>query len=174
MIIERERQEPVPIIQNKGLRQFVKFCIVGFTSMVVNFVFLNVLYYKVHLGLLPSVTLAFVLSVCNGFVWNRRWTFKEARHQAAHHQYTRFLAVNIIGWLLNTSIMVLIIAHFASNGTGGILGDWSEFQRIALAVVSGQGKHQYPPLIVNGSQFAAACVVVFWNFFANRLWTFKH
>lgn len=169
-----QRQESLPITQNKGLRQFVKFGIVGVSSMIVNFLFLNLLYYKAHLLLLPSVTLAFVLSVGNGFIWNRRWTFKEARHQAAHHQYARFLAVNVVGWLLNTSIMVLIISHFASHGTGGIFGDLDNFKRIAMAVISGTGKHQYPPLVVNGSQLGAACVVVFWNFFANRLWTFKH
>jgi putative flippase GtrA len=167
-------QESLPITQHKGLRQFVKFGIVGVSSMVVNFVFLNLLYYKAHLWLLAAVTLAFVLSVCNGFIWNRRWTFKEARQHTAHEQYVRFLAVNIVGWFLNTSIMVLIISHFASHGTGGIFGDLDGFKRIAMAVISGSGKHQYPPLLVNGSQLAAACVVVFWNFFANRRWTFKH
>jgi len=169
-----QRTESLPITQNKDVRQFAKFVIVGFTSMVVNFTFLNLLYYKAHILLLASVTLAFVLSVCNGFIWNRRWTFKEARLHAAHEQYVRFLAVNIVGWFLNTSIMVVIISHFASHGTGGIFGDIDGFKRIAMAVISGTGKHQYPPLLVNGSQLAAAGVVVFWNFFANRRWTFKH
>jgi putative flippase GtrA len=124
--------------------------------------------------LVPALTLAFIVSVCNGFFWNRRWTFKEARQNAAHDQYWRFMLVNIVGWLLNTSIVVLIVAHFAAHETGGAFGDWETFKQIATAILTGAGKARYSWQIVDGSQFAASMVVVFWNFFANRLWTFKH
>lgn len=162
------------IHEHKEVRRFVKFCIVGLSSTIVQFAFLNLLYYRAHLPLIPSLTVAFILSVCNGFYWNRRWTFKESRQISAHEQYVRFLAVNVVAWLLNTSIVVLIIAHFANHGAGGLLTNPHNFVTIATTMLSGQGKKVYPPLMVNGSTLAAAGVVVFWNFFANRLWTFKH
>jgi len=164
-----ERQEQVPIIYNKDLRQFVKFVIVGLSSFLVNVGSLYVLYYMIHLQYVLALTLAFVISVCNGFVWNRQWTFKEARGHAAHDQYMRFMLVNIVGYILNTTIAVLVIAHF-TNGTG----DFHGLMHVAGQIVMGTAKKVYPLKLVYGASFASAAVVVFWNFFANRLWTFKH
>jgi putative flippase GtrA len=164
-----QRQESLPILQNKGLRQFVKFSIVGFTSLLVNFGTLYVAHYVLQMQIVPALTLAFIVSVCNGFVWNRHWTFKDARGHAAHDQYMRFMLVNIVGYIINTTIAVLVIAHFTNGATGthGLL-------TVASQIVLGTAKTVYPKKLVYGASFLAACVVVFWNFFANRLWTFKH
>jgi len=167
-------QKLSPLTQHQGLRQFVKFGIVGLTSTIINFTVFNVLYRVLHQNLVPALTIAFILSVINGFYWNRRWTFKQARTESASSQGIKFLIVNIVGWILNTSIVVLIVAHFTSGHHGGIFGDPEHFKQIVLAVVTGQGKQQYGFWLVNGALAAATCVVVFWNFFANRLWTFKH
>ena len=68
-----------PIHQHKGLRQFVKFCIVGFSSLAVNLAMAQVFHVLLHVQIVAAFTIAFVLSACNGFYWNRKWTFKEAR-----------------------------------------------------------------------------------------------
>jgi putative flippase GtrA len=176
MIVPREPQEPATktgsLIEHKGLRQFVKFVLVGLSSTVVNFALVEILYYRLHLlSLLADVTIAFVISVCNGFIWNRRWTFKHARHNAAHEQYVQFMAVNLVGWFLNNMIVVLIVAHYSG---GGVLSNWQSFLKVFEAIALGTGKHLFRKMLVYGSMFAAASVVVFWNFFANRHWTFKH
>lgn len=158
--------------ERPSIRQFVKFCIVGASSTVISFGIFNILYQKFNFPLVSAVTIAFLLSVMNGFLWNRRWTFKEARHMPAHEQTMKFLAVNMVGWFLNTTIVVLIVAHFTSGGHG-VFGDQEQFLKVVWAVVA--GKHSgYNKWLVNGALAAATCVVVFWNFFANRLWTFKH
>lgn len=173
-----EMAESVPfqrrrrIHEHKSVRQFVKFCIVGASSTVISFTVFNILLQKFDFPLVPAVTIAFLLAVFNGFLWNRHWTFKEAKHKAAHEQYAKFLAVNLVGWFLNTSIVVLIVAHYTSGGHG-IFGDHAQFMRVVWSIVA--GRHEgYNKWLVNGALAAATCVVVFWNFFANRLWTFKH
>jgi len=168
--------KPAPIthlVQRRGVRQFVKFGIVGASSSIVNFGLSNLFHYKFNLPLVPALTIAFFLSVLNGFFWNRRWTFREARNKPAHTQSLQFLLVNIVGWLLNTSIVVLIIAHFKSGGHG-IFGNSEHFHDILLATLTNTGKHEYGPLLFNGALVIATSVVVFWNFFANKKWTFKH
>jgi putative flippase GtrA len=161
------------VIQNRALRQFVKFCLVGASSTVVNLTVLNLMYYTAHLNLPGSVTAAFLISVCNGFIWNRRWTFKESRGHSARKQYPKFLLVNTIAWLLDMSIITVIIVHFAHPGQG-LLQDPGQFAHMLKSIVSGEAKQQYSPALLNGAQLGAISVVVFWNFFANRLWTFKH
>jgi putative flippase GtrA len=159
--------------QRRGVRQFIKFGIVGASSAVINFLCVNLLYRVAGLSLVPSLSIAFLMSAMNGFFWNRHWTFKEARGKPAHTQSLQFLIVNIIGWLLNTSIVVLIIAHFTSGGQG-VFGSEHQLHQIVLAIVAGEGKKQYSFWLLNGALAIATAVVVFWNFFANRLWTFKH
>jgi putative flippase GtrA len=39
--------------------------------------------------------------------------------------------------------------------------------------LAGEGKKKFGFWLLNGALATATCVVVFWNFFANRLWTFK-
>jgi putative flippase GtrA len=161
-----------PLHERRSIRQFVKFCIVGASSTVISFGIFNILYLKFAFPLVPAVTIAFLLAVINGFMWNRHWTFKEAKHKSAREQYMKFLAVNVVGWFLNTSIVVLIVAHFTSGGHG-IFGDQHQFLSVVWAIVAGQHSG-FNKWLVNGALAAATCVVVFWNFFANRLWTFKH
>ena len=155
----------------------MKFCLVGASSTVVNFSFLNIFYFG-YLGcpklpLITAVSLAFVISVMNGFAWNRHWTFKAQRGRSAANQSVKYLLVHIVGWFLNTSIVVLFIAHFTRTGAG-FFGSPGEFGRIAMDILTGKAKAEYSKLLVNGCQLGASCVVVFWNFLANRHWTFKH
>jgi len=160
------------LLGNQDLRRFVKFCIVGLSSTIITFIVLNLCYHFLRFPLFTSLTAAFLLSVLNGFFWNRRWTWKDARANAAHDQGLKFLAVNIVGYILNTTIVVLIVAHFST--TGGLFGDQAELKAVLYNILSGEGKHVYPKLLVNGAQAAAVGIVVWWNFFANRYWTFRH
>lgn len=166
-------QTRAPLHQRRGVRQFVKFGLVGASSTVINFTIFNVLYHVLNVSLVPSLTVAFFVSVLNGFFWNRRWTFKEARHKPAHTQSLQFLVVNIVGWLLNTSIVVLIVAHHRSGGHG-LFGAPGQLQQIIFAILTGEGKQHYSFWLLNGALAIATGVVVFWNFFANKKWTFKH
>ena len=156
---------------NPDFRHFAKFCIVGASSTAVMFCVLNLCKYGLKLPLFASLTAAFLLSCCNGFYWNRRWTFKAARGNSSQEQSFKFFAVNLVGFLLNTSIVVLIVAHFTARG--GLLGSSAELSRVLYNILAGD-KHAYSGLLVNGSEAFATCIVVSWNYFANRLWTFKH
>lgn len=152
-------------------KKFIKFGIVGASSTVINFGLYNLLQFKLGMSLVPATTIAFVCSALNAFTWNRHWTWKEARGKPMHTQGARYLTVSAVGWLLNTSIVVLIIAHFHGNGHG-FLGD--QFKKILIVAVTGQGKQNFGFWLSNLALLVATGVVVFWNFFANHFWTFEH
>lgn len=135
--------------------QFLKFCIVGVSSTVIDKGGLWLL-----LKLFPSVawwilaTVSFAFGVTNGFFWNRRWTFEAhgEGHAAAHQQYAKFIFSNIVGLLLNLA-----------------------FTKVFLFFATGKVVHEVnpPALYVIGASLCAAPIVVFWNYFANKHWTFK-
>jgi putative flippase GtrA len=139
------------LLQRKGVRQLVKFCIVGASSMTIDLSTQALL-----LTLFPawpwwfSKTISFCLAVTNGFIWNSRWTFDE--RAATRGQYSKFFLTNIIGWLLNLSI-----------------------SKIFLMLFTGQVIHNQNPstLHVLAASMCAVPFVVIWNFSASKYWTFR-
>ena len=153
-----------------GARQFIKFCIVGASSAVIDFGLLNILHYSLGLPVALAATISFFTAVCNGFYWNRKWTFRANEGNTAA-QYSKFVLTNIIGWLLNLTIMTSILV------LAGQLG-WLHTKRPAMEIVSliatGQGKHEFSFLALNAAKAVATVVVTAWNFTAAKLWTFKN
>ena len=149
----------ISLLQRQGVRQLIKFCIVGFSSMIVDKGLLWLL--TIHFLLmtrLPNVpwwvwtTVTFCLAVGNGFIWNRRWTFQAQSAVQAHQQFIKFLATNIVGWVLNSCITKMFLIFF----TGKVVHEQNPNpQHLLLASIS------------------AIPFVVIWNFSAAKYWTFR-
>jgi putative flippase GtrA len=159
------------LVEHPELRRFIKFCIVGSSSAAVNFGMVYVFHYLLHLPLFTSLTLAFLMSVANGFFWNRKWTWKAARGNSTNEQSIKFLLVSTIGYFLNTTIVVGIVAHFYVHG--GMLANIPGAKRVLWNILVGN-KREYSALVVYGAMIIATSIVMFWNYFANRRWTFRH
>lgn len=143
-------------LQRLGGVQFLKFCTVGVSSTIIDkgTAWLLMKFVLPRAPWWISLTISFALGVSNGFFWNRRWTF-QARgegHAPAREQYLKFIFSNVIGWMLNIT-----------------------FTKLFLFLVTGKLFHEInpPPLHVIIASLCAAPIVVFWNFFANKHWTFK-
>lgn len=137
-------------LRRRGVRQFIKFCIVGTSSTLIDFTVANIAYYLLHVrpAALASV-MGFCVAVVNGYFWNSRWTFRDrSRQRAVHQEFIRFVTVNIIGALLNYGIV--------------------------SAVLTLDPHDPHPKWVFNGAKLLATGIVVFWNFFANRYWTFGY
>ena len=167
-----EAQRRRRLHEHPDVRQFIKFCLVGASSTVINFVCVNLLYYKAGVSQIPAVVIAFFVSAINGFVWNRAWTFKEKRGRSATNQYVKYVLVNAVGLLLDVFIVACVLALFGQHG--GSVRTFQDFLNVVGIVLFHKGKERFGPLLLNGALLAATGVVVFWNYFANRHWTFKH
>ena len=154
--------KPLPLTQKRGFRQLIKFAIVGASSTVINLAVLYVMLRLVHghwYDRYIDVTIAFLMSVVNGYHWNRRWTFKAAQAKAVHTQFTQFLLVNTVGLGLDLLVIWLLSVPF-EHQIHLLQAAWPAPKVERVAVIA--------------AQLVATGVTVFWNFFANRLWTFKH
>ena len=145
------RVESPPLLERPGIRQFVKFCIVGTTSFTIDVGISYALTFGLHMWWVMAKTISFSLAVTNGFIWNRVWTFQAVGHRRRREQYGMFFAVNVVGYILNLGIMKSV---FWVN-----TGQW-------------RGQHPTKPVWL-AATLLATVVVVFWNFFANKHWTFK-
>lgn len=140
------------LTQKTAVRQFVKFCIVGCSSLLVDFVISYTLIYHFHLNPTLAKSISFLFSVTNGFFWNSRWTFRGLGSAARHTMYMRFVGINIVGFCLNILIFKSVLFLFVGRFIG-------------------QGKPEKHQFII--ATLTAAVCVAFWNFLANRKWTFS-
>jgi putative flippase GtrA len=144
----------LPIIRNTALarrprefERFLKFATVGVIGMVVDFAVLNLLVQVFHLPVLVANIFSFSAAVVSNFTWNRLWTFPESRLRPLFRQLGQFALVNVVGLLINEIVLFAVL------------------QAIQGVVP--------PPLNYNLAKAFAIGVVLFWNYFVNRLWTYK-
>lgn len=151
------------LLRRRGLRQFVKFCLVGATSTLISFAIFFALIEGVHLesylgsptwSRSVASTAAFVFAVSWGFFWNNRWTFREAADRSVHRRYGKFVLTNGVGLVLNL-VILNVVAHLAPAPLIAVLDPYLKDPAGAVGLVAATG------------------VVVFWNFGASKYWTFR-
>lgn len=141
----------------KELERFLKFMLVGVIGAVVDFGTYNLL--NERAGLRPEIsgTISLVLAICSNFIWNRYWTYPDSRSKPILYQFVQFFVVNALGIAIRLPIIALTHRPF-----GRLVG-----RVLALEAASVR-------TLGNNIALAVAVVVVmFWNFFVNRFWTYS-
>jgi putative flippase GtrA len=151
----------------KEVDRFLKFAIVGGFGAVVDFAVLNLLQLTVfppsggneslHVALATGS--AFTCAVISNLIWNRYWTFPDSRSRTVRKQLFQFFAVSIVG---------LIFRLFFVSATYGPFGDFA--QGILNSSTDPEAMNQ---LGSNIAQSISILIILFWNFFANRYWTYN-
>ena len=144
-------------ISNKQERiRFLKFSFVGLTGTIVDFGFMNLLSLVFHLPLVWAQGLSFGLAVLNNFLWNRYWTYPDSRSKAIPKQLIQFVIINIIGILIRIPLVPWLDRQL-----------FNMLQNMNLIL-------PLPNNIIsqNLALATAILIIIFWNFFANRYWTY--
>jgi putative flippase GtrA len=133
--------------QPKEFERFLKFACVGIVGSIVDFGVLNLLHKGFGLPLLVANIFSFSAAVLSNFTWNRLWSFPESRQHPLLPQLGQFALVNVVGLAINTIVLFVVLQVIK----GFIPDPWNYNLAKAFAIV----------------------VVLFWNFFINRKWTYS-
>ena len=143
---------------NSEVRRFAKFSIVGAIGFLIDTGALNIMIGLLGMSTsvlrLVSKTISFTLALTSNFFWNRYWIYPESRSKSIRVQAIQFSVVNIIGLVLN----LLIFGSVSS----ALIPTFQNYYGSQIGLILG----------TNAGQVAAVAVVLFWNFFANRYWTY--
>jgi putative flippase GtrA len=142
----------------KELVRFSKFLVVGTIGAIVDFGILYLLHAVLHWHLALSNTISFTCALMSNFMWNRYWTYPDSRSKPISSQLGQFFIVNIMGWAINTGILLALNVPFTNLATS--------LHLVATAEVA----HK---IGYNAAKVIATGVVLFWNFFINRFWTYN-
>lgn len=141
----------------KERERFLKFAVVGVIGAVIDFGVMNLLTQAAGMSLVTAGTISFICAVTSNFVWNRYWTYPDSRSRPIGHQLIMFFAVNIAGVAIRIPILHFVepplIDLFESMGMGGSLSSEFLAKNLTLALAVG--------------------IVMLWNFFVNRYWTYN-
>ena len=121
-------------MRNFPIARFLRFGIVGFSGLFVDFAVFYLLRELLNLPLYPSTALSIEAAIINNFLWNDAWTFADLAQQqkgwrASLSRFLKFNSVCLIGAVLQIGIMALILLiptvsqlpEFAGQFT---TGDW--------------------------------------------------
>jgi putative flippase GtrA len=93
----------------RGVRQFLKFGVVGASGAVVSFVIYHTLLYFFTIRVPVAFSIGFILGGVNNFWWNRQWTFQSKGHP--WRELGQFLAVSGMALVLGFIITVNLDKH---------------------------------------------------------------
>ena len=130
------------------LGRFVRFGMVGLSGTALDFAILTLL--KVGFGVptLPANVVSYTCGAVSNFFLNRAWTYGDAPKGRTLLQLGQFITIGLIGLVLNN----LVVA--ATEYPAGLLLHNAAYGYIPAKLV-------------------ATLIVLMWNFWANRFWTFK-
>ena len=147
------------ILQNPDERErFTKVAIVGAIGSLIDIAVMNLLVMLAGSSLVLAGSISFITAVINNFTLNRLWTYPESRSKPLMGQLVQFGIVNAIGLLIRVPIL-----KFGEP----LLDAYLMNQPIQYAA-------EHHIFISHNATLAFAIgVVMLWNFFVNRYWTYN-
>jgi putative flippase GtrA len=89
------------------LGRLIKFCVVGFSGMLVDFFFTWLCKEKLKWNKYISNSIGFVLAATNNYIWNRIWTFQSQGTEIVR-EYSSFLIISLVGLGINNAVIYLL------------------------------------------------------------------
>lgn len=142
--------------RRREIKRFFKFATVGAGGFLTHFTIVNVLVQVFSISETLANPVGFSAAVIQNFTLNRYWTFPESRNRDPRRQLVQFFIVSIVGLAINQLVFYMVhtlLESFWISLVGNVRLGHALSYNFALCVAVG--------------------VVLFWNFAANRLWTYR-
>lgn len=137
--------------------RFLRFMAVGVVGAVVDFGVMNLLTRLFGTPLVIAGTISFICAVISNFIWNRYWTYPDSRSRPIMRQLSMFFGVNVAGVTIRIPILWFLEPPMLRL-----------FQSLSFRL------SLTPEFLAKNFTLAIAVgVVMLWNFFVNRYWTYN-
>jgi putative flippase GtrA len=139
------------------LARFLKFIAVGAFGALVDFGIANLLAHFFSMPLVYAGSISFICAIISNFIWNRYWTYPDSRSRPLHRQLGMFFIVNVAGIAIRLPILKFgeppLLAFFQNLKLSASITPDFLARNLTLAIAVG--------------------IVMLWNFFVNRYWTYN-
>ena len=146
------------ILNPRERTRFFRFLVVGVFGAFVDFGIENLLHRVFGLPYVMSGAISFICAIVSNFIWNRYWTYPDSRSKPIIGQLIQFAIVNVIGLVIRIPIL-----RFLEPEVTRLFSRLPE--RFLILPYDAMGE--------NVTLAIAVGIVLFWNFFVNRYWTYS-
>jgi putative flippase GtrA len=142
----------------KEITRFLRFAVVGSVGAVVDFGIFNLLAGPLKVPSVSASVISFICAVINNFTWNRFWTYPDSRGKSVGKQVLQFFLINAIGLGIRTPLFAWLEKIMISF--------LSKIMPVNFFITPVFAGHNFSLAVV-------ILIVMMWNFFANRYWTYN-
>jgi putative flippase GtrA len=157
--------------KSREIERFIKFVMVGALGFIIdlsvtNFFMIFVFHVTPDdkIPALLATSIGFTSAVTSNFFWNRYWTYPDSRSRSLRRQLAQFFVVNTVGLIIRA--LMLTVLYFPFNA----VVDWIFNNLITFVQFT---PSQMAKIATNMVVVVCTGVVMFWNFFVNRYWTYN-
>lgn len=145
------------ITDKKERSRFLKFAVVGFIGFFVDAGIFNLCRSVFDIRPEYASAISFMVAVISNFLFNRYWTYPDSRSKPLSTQLGQFFLVNLIGLAIRTGVLLIIIDPL-----------YRLFENLSANI-------DINPIVLgdNSALIIVVGIVLFWNFFINRYWTYN-
>jgi putative flippase GtrA len=119
--------------------QVAKFILVGGMNFLIDMGVLNFLifYTGISAGLAQSgfKGISFLVATVNSYFWNKHWTFQRKTSEGLAREFLQFLAVSLIGFLINLGVDYVFVNMISPFG-GMLANTWAQFGALMASIVA--------------------------------------
>ena len=145
------------LAENKERVRFLKFATVGALGAMIDFGVMNLMTHMFSLRLVYAGTISFIFAVVSNFTLNRFCTYPDSRSRHFLHQLGMFFLVNAAG--IGFRIPIL---HYVEPPMAAVFQQMANMPQATAHLMA-----------KNATLALAIGVVLIWNFFINRYWTYN-
>lgn len=138
--------------------RFLKFCVVGILGAVVDFGVMNLILQRTNASSRTASTISFIAAVCSNFLWNHFWAYPDSRQKPIVRKLIQFFIVSLIGLGIRFLLFLTVENPIIDLCQKIVPADFF-IQPVTVG-------HNLTLVIAIG-------IVLIWNFFANRFWTYN-
>ncbi|HWQ82982.1 MAG TPA: GtrA family protein, partial [Anaerolineales bacterium] len=139
--------------------RFLRFAVVGVIGAVVDFGTFNFLEKVFNVAPIAASIVSFSAAIVSNFLWNRFWTYPDSRSKPITQQLIQFAIISVMGLIIRTPIFAFM--------------DLKLIDYVQMSSFPSLSASQLESLAHNIALAIAVGVVMFWNFFINRFWTYN-
>jgi putative flippase GtrA len=110
--------------------KFIKFCVVGFSGMILDFGLTWLLKERLRINKYVANSTGFIFAATSNYILNRLWTFQSENKQVTN-EYLSFMLISLAGLALNNFVIFLLHDklklnfYIAKVGAVGVVTLWN-------------------------------------------------
>jgi len=143
--------------ENRERVRFIKFATVGALGALIDFAVMNLMTHLFSMRLVYAGSISFICAVLSNFTLNRYWTYPDSRSRHFLHQLGMFFLVNAAGIAFRIPIL-----HYVEPPMADVVQSITQVPLTNAHI-----------LAKNATLAFAIAVVMIWNYFINRYWTYN-